>query len=236
MTAGSWWQTAPLGPAGRRDLARLAPSLMTEVLDQAMGLARHAIRAQHSALRELLGGPDDLTQQLRLWILEAAATYDPARGPWTAHLTQRVRHQAGDHWRAVVGQCALRRIRRYRADGTPLTGAEQLHVARILSLLPGRQHQLNIADCSADPSENHLAVEQSMAAGTATLAYLHAVEADEEQHARRLRQGFVVHVLRHLHGQALRRIAPCGGMHHRTSAAVEEEFQQRVRDLLQPPG
>ncbi|GAA2842911.1 sigma factor [Crossiella cryophila] len=233
----TWWVDVPLNPAGHRDLTGIPPIRLARLLDQTMGLARHAIRAQHGPLRGLLGGVDDLTQQLRLWILAAARTYDPDRGPWTAHVTQRVRQQAADHWRATVGYTALQKVRAFRyADGKPLSAKDQLQVAHALSLLPGGQSTLDESDDSVDVGENfEHTVDNRSVATSATLALLRASETDDPVAAQRLCRGFVMYVLRHVCGVAQRRIAACG-IHHRTAAAVENELRARVRELLDPFG
>ncbi|GAA2843299.1 sigma-70 family RNA polymerase sigma factor [Crossiella cryophila] len=236
-TVDAWWTEVPLGNSGHRDLTRIPPERLALLLEQAMGLARHAIRAQRGPLRDLLGGAEDLAQQLRLWILAAARTYDPERGTWTGHLTQRVRQQAADHWRATVGHTALNKVRAFRAaDGEPLNGQDQLQVARILSLLPGKQSTLDVANDVVDGAGNaEHAVDSHSEATVATLALLYAPETADPFVARRLCRGVAVHVLRRVCGQAQRRIAACG-IHHRTAAAVENELYARVRELLDPPG
>lgn len=228
-----WWEQAPLRDTRRRNLTDLHPTTLRQLVDHALGLARHAVRSQRQPLQTILGDGDDLDQQLTVWILEAAATYDPSRGPWGAHVVLRVRQLAGDHWRRVVGRTALEKVQRFHATGGHgINDNDRLHVSRALALLPGSQSSL-------DSQNSDIGGDQDADAGLAlrsertrvTLALLRAATSIDPARQTRLQRGLVIHILRHVHGYSQRNIAECG-IHHRTAGTLENELRNRLRDLL----
>lgn len=224
----AWWMTAPLDESGRRDLGKLPTSILTALIDNGMALARHAVRMQRRALRNLLGGAEDLDQQLAIWILEAAVTYNPARGPWAAHLVQRVRQLVADRWRADLGRPAIRLLNQAREESVP--SRQQVDVNRICSLLLGARSGLE--SCAEpvyeDEGIEHIA-EWSVRAEV-TRALLDAGFAPGAQQPR-LQRALVSYLLRELHGLPRRRLANCG-IHHRTITALDHDLQRRVRELV----
>ncbi|MCO1581681.1 hypothetical protein M8C13_38625 [Crossiella sp. SN42] len=227
-----WWEAAPLDEAGCRSLAALPAADVVQLVEAGKVLARHAVRSQRRALQELLGDADDLDQQLTTWILEAAVTYDPARGPWQAHLVQRVRQLAADHWRVNVGRAALQMLQRQRELGdTALAPGEHLQVRRIRSLLPGAQHRLD-RDTELIPAvDDSLArIEERSVRTQITRALLDAGFATGAEHPR-LQRALVAYLLCQVHGFSQRRVAACG-IHHRTLTALDQDLRARLRALV----
>lgn len=228
-----WWNQAPLRDTRRRNLTDLHPTTVRQLVDHALGLARHAVRGQRQPLQNVLGGGDDLDQQLKVWILEAAATYDPRRGPWGAHVVQRVRQLAGDHWRRVVGRTALEKVRRFHATGGQgIDDNDRLQVSRVLALLPGGQSSLDSqgSEIGGDPdADAGLALRSERT--RVTLALLRAATSTTPRRQARLQRGLVIHILRNVYGYSQRNVAECG-IHHRTAGALENELRNRLRDLL----
>ncbi|WHT22539.1 hypothetical protein N8J89_16185 [Crossiella sp. CA-258035] len=231
----AWWEGAPLDAAGRRRLSGLAPHVVAGLVEEGKALAWHAVRPQRRALQDLLGEPEDLDQQVVVWILEAAASYDPARGPWTAHLAQRVRQLAGDRWRTEIGQSALRRLKHLREKGyAALEPGERLFVNRISSLLPGGRCSLDryaeMVPCTDELIEG---LELRCVRSQVTRAVLRAGLAEDGEQPR-MQRALVSYLLRQVHGHSIRRLVSWG-IHHRTIAALEQALHHRVREQLERP-
>lgn len=228
-----WWDLAPLRDTRHRDLAELPASAVRNLVDQSLGLARHAVRTQRHHLQNLLGDGEDLDQQLTEWILEAAVTYDPTRGPWAAHVVKRVQQLAADHWRQVVGRAALAKLRRFNdSGGSGVSNRDRLQVSTVLALLPGGQ---SILDSEATPPDDQTNPDHDIAQRSeqarVSLAVLAAATAASPTHRSRLHRGLAIYLLRNIYGYSQRNLAECG-IHHRTAASLENEFRKRLRKLL----